>query len=82
MVSKAAKEILQFPVLIEKGEDGFFVAECPVLQGCLTQGKTINETLKNIREAIELCIEDNKDEIRSQMKMSKGFGFYMVDVKV
>ncbi len=78
----AAKEILQFPVLIEKGEDGFFVAQCPVIQGCLTQGKTIDETLKNIQEAIELCIEDNKDEIRPQMKMSKGFGFYMVDVKV
>jgi len=45
------------PAVIEKDEDGFF-AYCPVLQGCYTQGKTYEEALKNIREVIELHIED------------------------
>lgn len=78
----AAKEKLPFPVFIEKGEDGFFVVECPILRGCHTQGKTLDEALKNIEEAIELCIEDKRDAIRSQLKKSKDFGFYTVAVKL
>jgi len=44
------------PLLVEKGEDGFYVAECPLFEGCYTQGKTIDEALKNIKEAIELIL--------------------------
>ncbi len=54
----AHSEKLQFPVFIEKDEDGFFVAECPVLKGCFTQGKTLDEALKNIEEVIEMCVEE------------------------
>ena len=54
---------VQLPVLVEKDEDGFFVVECPILRGCYTQGKTIDEALKNIREVIELCLEEQKEEI-------------------
>jgi predicted RNase H-like HicB family nuclease len=39
------------------GEDGYWVAECPSLPGCISQGKTKEETIANIREAIELYIE-------------------------
>jgi len=46
-----------FPILIEKDEDGFYVAVCPIIQGCYTQGKTYKEALKNIKEVIELHIE-------------------------
>lgn len=46
------------PILIEKDEDGFFVVECPVFRGCYTQGKTLDEALKNIREVIDLCLEE------------------------
>ena len=42
------------PVIVEKGEDGFYVVECPILEGCYSQGKTIDEALRNIREVIEL----------------------------
>ena len=56
-----AKKV-HLPVLVEKDEDGFFVAECPLLQGCYTQGKTLDEALKNIHEVIELCLEVQKDE--------------------
>ena len=54
---------VQLPVLVEKDEDGFFVVECPILRGCYTQGKTIDEALKNIHEVIELCLEEQKEEI-------------------
>jgi predicted RNase H-like HicB family nuclease len=46
-------------VIIEKGEDGFFVASVPVLKSCWSQGKTRDEALANIREAIELYLEEN-----------------------
>ena len=44
---------MQFVVTLEQDEDGFVVAECPSLPGCLSQGKTRDEALANIREAIE-----------------------------
>ena len=44
-------------VLIYPGEDGFWVAECPSLPGCISQGKTREEAVTNIREAIDLYIE-------------------------
>lgn len=48
---------MKFPVVIRPGEDGYFVVECPVLPGCLSQGRTEKEALENIREAIELWLE-------------------------
>ena len=39
-------------VIIYRGEDGYWVAECPSLPGCLSQGKTKEEAVTNIREAI------------------------------
>ncbi len=55
----------RFPVIIEKDKDGYF-ANCPSLQGCYTEGDTYENALKNIHDAIELCIEDmaaEKEEI-------------------
>ena len=40
-------------VLVYTGEDGYWVAECPSLPGCVSQGKTMEEALVNIKEAIE-----------------------------
>ena len=45
-----------FDVVLEKDEDGWFIADVPAIPGCHTQGKTRAEVLKNIREAIELCL--------------------------
>ena len=50
------------PVILTPGEDGYLVAECPVIPGCITQGRTRDEALRNIREAIELCLENRADE--------------------
>jgi len=48
----------EFYVVIEKDEDGFFVGEVPQLRGCYTQGKTLDELMINIKEVIELCLEE------------------------
>ena len=60
-MSKAVKE-LQFKVLVEQDEDGWFVASAPAIPGCHTQGKTYEEVIKNIKEAIELCLEVAQDD--------------------
>jgi len=43
-------------VVIYPGEDGYYVAECPSLRGCISQGKTREEAVQNIREAIDAYI--------------------------
>ena len=50
---KSYGELMKFRVLIEPDEDGVFVAECPVLPGCVSQGKTRAEAVENIRDAIQ-----------------------------
>jgi predicted RNase H-like HicB family nuclease len=47
----------RFSVIIEKDEDGYF-ASCNELQGCYTQGKTYEEAMENIKDAISLHVED------------------------
>jgi predicted RNase H-like HicB family nuclease len=51
----------EFFVVIEKDEDGFFVGEVPQLKACYSQGKTIDELLENMKEAIALALEDQED---------------------
>lgn len=51
-----------FSVIVEKDEDGFFVADCPDLQGCHTQGNTLEEAITNIRDAIKLHLKILKEE--------------------
>ena len=48
---------MRFLVTISRDEDGMFVAECPSIPGCVSQGKTEEEAEKNIREAIRECLE-------------------------
>lgn len=51
---------ITLPLFIERDADGFYVVECPVLEGCYTQGKTLDEALKNIREVIDLILEEEQ----------------------
>ena len=44
-------------VTIERDEDGMLVTECPAIPGCISQGKTEEEAMKNIRDAIRECLE-------------------------
>ena len=52
----------KLPVVLRTGEDGWVVAECPIIPGCITQGKDRNEALANIREAIAVCWETRAQE--------------------
>lgn len=63
MAKKSKFRKLTLPVIVEKDEDGFYVVECPHLKGCYTQGKTLDEALKNIHEVIEMCHEDESEKI-------------------
>jgi predicted RNase H-like HicB family nuclease len=47
----------EFSVIIEKDEDGYFVASVPTLRGCHTQAKSLDVLMKRIKEVIELCLE-------------------------
>ena len=50
-------------VVIEKDEDGFYVGEVPQLKACYAQGRTIDQLMDNIREVIDLCLEETNDLI-------------------
>ena len=52
----------EFYVIIERDEDGYYVGEVPQLRACYSQGKTLDELMANMREVIELCLEEQGEE--------------------
>jgi len=48
---------MKFTITILQDEDGVFVAECPSIPGCISQGKTAKEAEKNIQKAIKECLK-------------------------
>lgn len=69
----------QIPLVIEVDEDGFYVVECPLFSGCYTQGRTFDEAIKNIREVIALCLEDDDNKKIWQDYQPKDFSFYTLN---
>lgn len=61
-MKKARNKTFHLPILLETDEDNYFIVSCPVFKGCHSYGKTINEAMKNIREVIEMCLEENAPE--------------------
>jgi len=55
---------MEFNIIIEKDEEGWYVASVPEIKGCHTQGKTIPQVLERIKEAIEVCLEADGEEIK------------------
>lgn len=51
---------MKYRILVEQDEDGIFVAECPSLPGCISQGKTREEAISNIQDAIKGYLESLK----------------------
>lgn len=47
-----------FQVIVEQDEEGWYVAECPALKACYTQGRTYEEAIENIKDVIALCLEE------------------------
>lgn len=66
-------------VIIEKDEDGYFIASIPELPGCHTQAKTLDELMERIKEAAELYLEESKVEIPS---LKRFIGIQRVEVAV
>jgi len=52
----------EFYVVIERDEDGIYIGEVPQLRACYSQGDTIDELMLNMREVIEMCLEELAEE--------------------
>ncbi|HLD05428.1 MAG TPA: type II toxin-antitoxin system HicB family antitoxin [Candidatus Nanoarchaeia archaeon] len=72
------KKVMNFTTLIEQGEGGWYIASVPDIPGCHTQGKTIAQVLERIKEAIEVCLEGDQEEITPL----KFIGVQQVEVRV
>ena len=59
-MSKTGQKHYKFTVLIEKDEDGYYVATVPALKSCYTQAKTLNKLYLRIKEVIQLCLEEEE----------------------
>ena len=74
----------EYKVLIEQDEDGYYVASVPELPGCHTQGKTLEEARKRIKEAIKLCLdvhpELKKEKLRSPSSTINFFGIENIKI--
>jgi len=68
---------MKFIVTIYQDEDGVFIAECPSIPGCVSQGKTAREAEKNIKEAIRDCLE-----VRAEKGMPLTISIREVEVRV
>lgn len=51
----------EFSVIVERDEDGFYVASVPEIRGCHTQARSLDKLIERIKEAIELCLEVEHD---------------------
>ena len=48
----------QFQVIVEQDEDGMFVAEVPAIRACYAQGRTFEEAVENVREVLQMCLQE------------------------
>jgi predicted RNase H-like HicB family nuclease len=65
--SEMDSAVREFYVIIERDEDGYYVGEVPQLQACYSQGRSLDELMANMREVIELCLEEQDEEILSEV---------------
>ena len=68
---------MKFVVTVDRDEDGIFVAECPAIPGCVSQGATEKEALKNVEDAIRECLE-----VRAEKGMPLTVAIHQVDISV
>ena len=69
-----------FQVIVEQDEAGYYVAECPALRACYTQGKTYEEVMENIKDVIALCLEDLKARKKQIPQQAEIIGVRRVEV--
>lgn len=68
---------MKFIVTMERDEDGKIVIECPSIPGCVSQGKTEDEAMENIKDAIKQCLE-----VRSERGMPLTVSMREIEVSV
>jgi predicted RNase H-like HicB family nuclease len=76
---KTKNNILHLPILIEQDEDNIYIVSCPVFKGCHSYGKTVDEALVNIREVIEICIDEEKENITG---LNRFIGFRELQISI
>ena len=69
-----------FQVIVEQDEAGYFVAECPALKACYTQGKTYEEVTENIKDVIALCLREFKEKGKRIPRQPEIIGVKRVEV--
>ena len=65
---------MKFGVVVEKDEDGYYVASVPELPGCHTQAKTLDTLYKRVEEVIFLCLSVEKDILKEKISSSTFVG--------
>ncbi len=68
---------MKFSVTLDRDEDGIWIVECPSIPGCVSQGKTRQQALENIKDAIEACLQ-----VRAERGMPLTFETHQVEVVV
>ncbi len=71
-----------FQVIVEQDEAGLFVAECPALKACYTQGRTYEEVMTNIKDVIALCLEVLQDRGKRVPSQPEIIGVCRVEITV
>lgn len=66
-----------FPVIIEVDEDGVYIVSCPLFKGCHSYGNTVQEAIQNIKEVIEMCLEEINVE-----ELSKYVGIETIEINI
>ena len=70
---------LHLPILLEQDEDDVYIVSCPVFKGCHSYGLTIDEALSNIKEVINICIEEDKEKTS---EINRFVGFREIQVPI
>jgi len=73
----------ELPVVIELDEDGKYVAFCPALEACYTQGDTFEEAVENIQDVVTMCLEELREEKKKvELRFPEVIGIKQVKVTV
>lgn len=77
----AKDRVYRFPVVIERDEDGMYVATVPSLRGCHTQARTLAELDERIREAVALCLEVESERL-GEIPQNRFVGVHELEIAV
>ena len=77
---KKSRKVRRFTVVLERDEDGLYVASIPALPGCHTQGRSLDQAMRRIREAAELWLEVHRERRGGVLRPLDLVGVQQVDV--